>query len=134
MTWVAIHRQLDTLAYLPDGWDGDNARAPDDELVTGVRELLAMLQRSDAPAPSRILPIQDGGVLIEWTTPDRYLEIEIEEPYCGEFMEIREGAQTEHYRFCWRKARAEDDDELQLWANSTSYFPSASSSRGVMQM
>jgi hypothetical protein len=133
MAWVTVHRQFEALWYLQDGWDGDDARAPDDKLLAGVSELLAELQDGHAPAPSRILPILDGGILIEWTTPDRHLEIEIEEPYCGEIMDIREGAETEHYLFCWRKTGPGNDAEFSQWADIGDCHPGASSSFALMQ-
>jgi hypothetical protein len=121
MAWVTVHRQFEALWYLQDGWDGDDARAPDHELLTGASELLAELQERKAPAPSRILPIMDGGILIEWTTQDRHLEIEIEEPYCGEVMDIQDGVETEHYPFCWEKFDPGNDTESRQWANIGNY-------------
>ncbi len=119
--WLTMLRQFEALWSLQDGWDGDDAKAPTADLLGSVRILLDAFKEV-APAPTRILPMQDGGVVIEWRSRGRYLEIEIEEPYCGEIMEIREGAKTKHDQLCWREQNPSNVTALPSWPDARVHY------------
>ncbi len=79
-------------------WDGLGAEAPDDALVDSAISLLKMLRReSDMPPPTRIVATPGGTVLFEWQYDGVYIEAEIVEPYCAEWMLERPGEQTAHW-------------------------------------
>ena len=99
--WNAILRKVEELHGLRAGWDGEDAEAPSVELLESSIALLANLREASAPVPSRVVPTLEGGLVIEWHQVDRYMEIEIEEPYRAEVMDSSNGAPIEHYEFSW---------------------------------
>jgi hypothetical protein len=71
----ALNR-LESAAALPSGWDGEGAPPPDPQIVTSAARVLQYLQRDDVPVPF-ICPIAGGGIQIEWSSPERHIELEL---------------------------------------------------------
>ena len=113
--WRTMLQQFDQLYALQEGWDGDDAEAPDADVLDSVVQLLNTLFDREFPPPNRIVPSLQGGVVIEWRSEKRYLEIEIEDPYCGEVMDVREGAVPEHYELCWNQPATRIRPLLENW-------------------
>jgi len=69
--------QLDRLLELPPNWDSYNADPPSADAAASARGLvLALGQSWDLPAPL-VSPTRTGGVLLEWASGSKELEIEI---------------------------------------------------------
>ena len=71
-------RKLVELASLGPDWDGD---APGAEMISfaaldAARDLMLQFAHRDAPRPS-MSPIEDGGVMLEWSSSDVVATIEI---------------------------------------------------------
>lgn len=116
--WDQIVHGLRDLVFLPTNWDGYGAEAPDPDLVDSACQLLATLRTMSAlPVPSRILPTQDGGVLVEWQTPDRYLEAEIVDVGRVEWMFQSEDAPTVHREFLLPRRESDTNEVEYPWLN-----------------
>lgn len=103
IAWDMAMRELEHLASLKHGWDGEDADPIEALILESTEQLLQELQRRYWGAPTRIVPTPEGGLAVEWRSATRYQEIEIEEPYCGDVMDAKDGGSPEHYRFCWRE-------------------------------
>ena len=96
--WDRRLEDLLSIRSLRDDWDGDGAEAPIPELMDTAIALLGWFRRSGHfPVPSRIVPSPNGTVVIEWESPDMYLEAEITTPSTVEWMEQKEGQEPQHY-------------------------------------
>src|SRR5258708_3501095 len=84
--WLRQFGRLEGLRALPDGWDGDAARAPEDRLIFNAGRLLNDLYRKDCLPPSRISAMPSGSVVIEWHNHGDYHEMELEAPDRVEYM------------------------------------------------
>lgn len=62
--------------------------------------------------PSRIIPTYDGGIVVEWHYPDKYIEMEIEEPYSADVMEACVGEPADHYELTWRRPSEATDYKI----------------------
>jgi len=76
--WFAdILLQLDRLLGVPPNWDSYGADPPSPDAAASARGLvLALGQSWDLPAPL-VSPTRTGGVLLEWASGSKELEIEI---------------------------------------------------------
>lgn len=73
---------LDKLAALEDNWDGDGADSPQPKALDAARLILEY-----TPAPDRMLPTWDGGIILEWQPKGAAIfEIEIESDGKAELM------------------------------------------------
>jgi hypothetical protein len=90
--WRRSIDDLLELRQLAANWDGEGALAPLPELVdsaiTFVRE-----KRNPIP-PSRIVPLNDGRVTLEWEAAGYYLSLRFESPCQGRVMSIQPDGST----------------------------------------
>jgi hypothetical protein len=121
--WWSVWQQIRQLSALQDGWDGSNAARPDPDILKSASELLTAVMKAEWVPPSSIVPSLEGGLLIEWRSGGAYQEIEIEEPYCGEVMEVVNG-QANHYDICWGERRQSQSPALQNWPEANEYVQS----------
>ena len=65
---------LSRLRQLDDGWDGESAKAlTDGACVTAISVLVALA--IPAPPSAQLVPLQDGGVQIEWHAHGNDIEV-----------------------------------------------------------
>lgn len=104
--WSERFDELSDIRCLEDDWDGMGAEAPSAELVGSAIELAKRLRRGrDNDPPSRIVAGPAGTVLFEWQSSGCYQEIEIVEPYQGEWMGERSGCPNDHAVLRWSRSR-----------------------------
>lgn len=68
---------VESLARLPDNWDGHGAQAVDDIAQEAAVRMLNALMMSGFPRPN-ILPTSNGGVAFEWESQQVHLSLEFE--------------------------------------------------------
>ena len=117
LTWKAVREHLEELCDLSSGWDDDDAEAPRIDIINSAFFLLDWLEDKGFPAPTRTVPTVEGGVVVEWHLAKRYLEVEIDQPFCGEFMDKRESAPASHYPLCWGELESREGSEVDRWAD-----------------
>ena len=84
--WAIAIESLDRMARLEDDWDGMGSEVPAPEIVARAIELIGEIRGNGWPAPSRVTPCPAGSIILEWQTPDKYLDIDIESPGELEWM------------------------------------------------
>lgn len=89
--WVRSNSRLMGLLQLEDGWDGEDAKAPDPRVIRSVFDLLDQLREARFPPPDRIVAGLEGELVLEWQQPPWHFELETSRPYHGEWMVKREG-------------------------------------------
>lgn len=70
-------QQIQAMASLPDGWDGDGALRPDVHRLQSALSLLGDLAVFKGLPKPHINPSRNGGVQLEWEKDARYFEIEL---------------------------------------------------------
>jgi hypothetical protein len=75
--WKPVLTRLQYLRSLSPGWDSSRARSIDQHSVDRVLSFLAMTMASNTPPPS-IVPLESGGLQIEWHRAGLDVEIEFE--------------------------------------------------------
>lgn len=105
MTWHDAARTIAGFATLTDDWDGQGAIAPKPSLILKALSLLIELHDAHEsnepihrllPPPSRVGACPMGGILFEWQTGMKYLEVEITPAGALEWMEERKGQPVRH--------------------------------------
>lgn len=94
--WRQLEQQLRELSMLTDDWDGEGSRAIEASSIRASLELLKALD-NQLPPPSRVLPTQSRGVLIEWQMEGIYLEAEVTPHRIVEWMQFMPGNQPMHW-------------------------------------
>ncbi|MCU7883956.1 MAG: hypothetical protein KZQ82_07110 [Candidatus Thiodiazotropha sp. (ex Lucinoma annulata)] len=118
--WLLRHNELNMISKLLPDWDGLGADVPNSDLYDTAVDLFNHLGKSNwEEPPSRILPSPEGTIIFEWTIDGMYLEAEICEPWCIEWMQDEEGADPEYWSQCWRPRKNDAFWEV--------YYPSRSS-------
>ncbi len=105
--WEVILQNLRKMLNLRDDWDGEGAKAPARSSILSIIDLLHQLEQRDGPAPSRVVAGPAGEVVVEWQRAGNYLELEVLEPFVGEWMFEDSGAAPKHYGMTWRRASAD---------------------------
>ena len=75
--------QLEELRTLESGWDGDGALPPNPELIDAAINFV----RDTGIRPTRIVPVNDGKISIEWDDT----RLRIESPSHGLLMRMEDG-------------------------------------------
>jgi hypothetical protein len=80
--WMKSTRdKLDHLAKLRDNnWDGRGSAAVRSDVLKFTWTILSQIMPYDGVAPG-IIPLGHGGIQLEWTAPDKELELEITRPH-----------------------------------------------------
>lgn len=91
MTWADVRKELDRLATLTDGWDGEGGPAPHPNAVAWLWVVWAGLEAMNREPPDRVHVGVNGSIFSEWNGADRYLELEtFHDPRRGVVVETRE--------------------------------------------
>jgi len=85
--------ELLELRRLGNNWDGEGAAAPLPELVDSAISYLT--QRNIPIAPSRIVPVNDGRITLEWDFIGLFVSIRIQSPNQGRIMLVKPDGKTE---------------------------------------
>lgn len=83
--WQQSVFRLQEIENLDADWDGEGAEKIDYDIIRSAEALFERLSSTSVP-PSRIVPTQDGAIVIEWHNNGAYTEAEIETPYLVEWM------------------------------------------------
>jgi len=80
--WMKPTRdKLDHLAKLrDDNWDGRGSAAVRSDVLKFAWTILSQIMPYNGVAPG-IIPLGHGGIQLEWTAPDKELELEITRPH-----------------------------------------------------
>jgi hypothetical protein len=90
--------ELLELRRLGADWDGEGAVAPIPELVDGAIDFVA--QRIYTP-PSRVVPINDGRIAVEWYQDGCFVSLRVESPYRGRQMFVKPDGSTQFSEIDW---------------------------------
>lgn len=72
--------RLMALASLRDNWDQRGSAAVRADVLSFAWQVLAQIMPADGAAPV-VIPLGNGGVQLEWSSPTAELEVEIARPY-----------------------------------------------------
>lgn len=117
--WEARLEDLISIRALESDWDGMGAEGPHPELVDSALELVRSLRESAIlPPPSRIVASPLGALVFEWQSDSSYLEVEIPQPGCFQWMFETPGKQTEHWEY-----EVETNQNVTTISSPTGYRP-----------
>lgn len=119
--WKEALKVLTRLAYLEPDWDGEDAEAPDTEIIDSCIALFIELSRRGMQAPTRVEPTPEGGLIVEWGSPNYYLEVEIGEPFRGEVMAIEGDAPAIHWPVVWSSADGDPSRTSAEWSTDSEF-------------
>jgi hypothetical protein len=83
---VTLDAQLDQLAALPAGWDGEAAVAIDPATLAAVRGWAVTMPGWALAPPPAAVPQPSGAIQLEWHAGPRLLELEFERPDLIHFL------------------------------------------------
>jgi hypothetical protein len=88
--------RLIALAPLRDNWDQRGSAAVRADVLSFAWQLLAQIMPADGTAPV-IVPLGNGGIQLEWSSPNAELEIEITRPFkvSALLIELNDGRELE---------------------------------------
>lgn len=84
--------ELLELRKIGSNWDGEGAAAPVPELIDSAISLIN--QNKFGVPPSRIVPVNDGRVSLEWDTNGYFISLRIESRYQGRKMLVKPNGAT----------------------------------------
>jgi hypothetical protein len=79
-----IRNKINDLLRLPENWNSYGATKIRADVASFCISLMASLVKSDTPLPN-VVPLNKGGIQLEWHQNQADLEIAIFEPYKSEF-------------------------------------------------
>src|SRR5438046_1744982 len=79
--------KLEQLRRLPRGWDSHDGLPLQHEIGAAAQRILLGLRDQDLPVPAVVLG-SGGTVQLEWRRAGRELEVEIEGPSVGVFLQV----------------------------------------------
>ena len=80
LSWLmSACEKLNELVELPENWDGHNGAQIERDIAGFALSLLLQTLKSDAPSP-QIVPLNNGGLQMEWHQNGIDLEVEVEAP------------------------------------------------------
>lgn len=82
------------LLQLPRNWDGYGAMEIQEQIAQKALTVLVEVMENDAPAPS-VVPLDDGGIQVEWHRRGRNLEIEFPAGEAPGFYYYEDGSELE---------------------------------------
>ena len=82
------------LLQLPQNWDGYGAVQVQEQIALKALMVLVEVMERDAPAPS-VVPLNDGGIQVEWHRRGRNLEIEFPAGEAPGFYYYEDGSELE---------------------------------------
>jgi hypothetical protein len=88
INWIEIFDQISRYKQLNNGWDGEGAFAPREDVIESLLSYLRYIKdNSQLSAPVRSVVTPGGGILVEWQFEDSILELETNECGVFEFMQ-----------------------------------------------
>jgi len=82
--WDSIIESIAKMQWLKRKWDGDCAIPPTGSLIASVIDLAKYLKSKDDLPPTRVSPIVDGGIALEWQVGNEFYHYEFFTPYIAE--------------------------------------------------
>ena len=105
--WLSAAKEaLNVLLALPAGWNSYAAKQIDIAVVKDTMELLSAAMDDNATRLPTIVPVSNGGVLLEWQTADADLEAIVLPSGRVKLLFERVGAQTIEQEFLTQEAYA----------------------------
>ncbi len=93
--WIEREHDLATIRELGDNWDGFEAAAPDQTVMSKADFFLRVLKdREPANPPMRVALSADGSVAFEWADDNRFVQAEITDSVEVEWMVAIRGEPT----------------------------------------
>ncbi len=94
-TWArAIVQSLVKLLQLPDDWDGYGGVPIQGQIATKALTALLQVMDHDSPIPN-VVPLNDGGIQLEWHRRGRHLELEFPSDEAPSFYYYEDGSESE---------------------------------------
>ena len=97
--WKDSVDELLEIRGIADNWDGEGALAPSPELVDNAIEFL--VQRKCPVPPSRITPVNDGRITLEWDQDGSYVSLSFEAPYRARRTWVKPDGSVEFSEVNW---------------------------------
>lgn len=82
--WASVIESIEKMQWLKRKWDGDCAIPPTGALIGSVIVFATHLKSRHVKPPTRVSPIVDGGVALEWQVGDAFYHFEFLVPYIAE--------------------------------------------------
>lgn len=82
--WESAIDSIAKMQWLKRNWDGDGAKVPSELLVLSVVDYANYHKSKNSPAPTRVSPIEDGGIALEWNVDGEFRHCEFMVPYIVE--------------------------------------------------
>ncbi len=82
--WQAAIDSIFKMEWLKRGWDGEDAKVPTESLIHSVVGYANYHKSKNSPAPTRVSPIEDGGIALEWNVDGEFRHCEFMVPYIVE--------------------------------------------------
>lgn len=114
--WDSVINSITNMQLLKSNWDGNGATPPSGSLIRSVIELATHLKSRHNLPPTRVSPIVDGGIALEWQVGDKFYHWEFLLPYLAEAFTSIPGAQPkfEEIDFKGISAKSRDSHTNQL--------------------
>lgn len=107
--WSRVTEQLDNLVALPANWDSYGADPVESDIVgSAMGFLLGFGAALDLPEP-RVAPTRIGGVLLQWSSHQKSVEVEFVSPDAVSYVYADEASGQEFEGELFR----DDEDHLQ---------------------
>lgn len=117
--WAACENELKAIRRYRDDWDGMGARSPSPRLVDAAIQILKSFRREGRLSPpSAVSATPLGHVTMEWQMGESYLEAELTNPLCIEWMEEVNRETRE-----WSEAMFESDATSGSESRDTAWQP-----------
>lgn len=101
-----VSREIDEIAILDPGWDGDNAPALSGLVASRAFLLMLSLEATAdgrIPPPAMSAPIIDGGLQLEWNSDQVQIEVQVAPDGTFGYLLVHDPSGTE---------RSVEDDDL----------------------
>ncbi len=98
LTWLpTVTKQLRAIEQLTPGWDSNGADPPNPRILRAAHTLIVCLCEAGLIAKPHVNPTRNGGVQLEWESPLRYFELDVdcEQSAAYFFQDEIEGAEVE---------------------------------------
>ena len=93
------------LGVIGEDWDGEGAAAPIPELIESALQLLRLPEFTDQlPIPSRVVPVNDGRIVLDFYLGKTYLSARIDSPGRARVMIVEPGQSPRFVSWVWSPA------------------------------
>jgi hypothetical protein len=101
--WKIVEARLQELWDIAEGWGVDDNHKPSLDILHSVVHLLAKHRALNETAPTRIIPTEEGSLIIEWVSPGILTSLEVEEPYRGGLWSAEDGKPSTYKTIRWER-------------------------------